>query len=235
MFADVPAFVRGLSFEHLPDAAVASARRCLLDLIGVAAAASATPAAGDRQRVRGDAALRQRPQRAHPARRPARRSCRCRLRRRDDDRLARRARRPCADQRSRGRRGAAGAAVVHRRCAAGRSGGRHRRTRVPHLPGAGLRNRHARRHRAARDRARLSLLGRVECAGLRGDRGAASRIRSRTHPPCARRGRVLRPARADPARLRLPVDGQGRLRAGARTSASPRRCSRATDSPARRR
>jgi len=46
MFADVPAFVRGLSFEHLPDAAVASARRSLLDLIGVAAAASATPAAG---------------------------------------------------------------------------------------------------------------------------------------------------------------------------------------------
>ena len=46
MFTDVPAFVRGLSFEHLPDAAVASARRSLLDLIGVAAAASATPAAG---------------------------------------------------------------------------------------------------------------------------------------------------------------------------------------------
>jgi 2-methylcitrate dehydratase PrpD len=46
MFADVPAFVRGLSFEHLPDAAVASARRSLLDLIGVAAAASDTPAAG---------------------------------------------------------------------------------------------------------------------------------------------------------------------------------------------
>src|SRR5436305_436110 len=34
--ADVPAFVRGLSFEQLPDEVVASARRSLLDLIGAA-------------------------------------------------------------------------------------------------------------------------------------------------------------------------------------------------------
>ena len=44
-FADVPAFVRGLSFEHLPDEVVASAQRSLLDLIGVAAAGSRTKAA----------------------------------------------------------------------------------------------------------------------------------------------------------------------------------------------
>jgi 2-methylcitrate dehydratase PrpD len=44
-FADVPAFVRELSFEHLPDEVVASARRSLLDLIGVAAAGSRTKVA----------------------------------------------------------------------------------------------------------------------------------------------------------------------------------------------
>jgi 2-methylcitrate dehydratase PrpD len=43
--ADVPAFVRGLSFDRLPDEVVASARRSLLDLIGVAAAGSRTRAA----------------------------------------------------------------------------------------------------------------------------------------------------------------------------------------------
>lgn len=43
--ADVPAFVRGLAFDDLPAEAVASARRSLLDLIGVAAAAHKTPAA----------------------------------------------------------------------------------------------------------------------------------------------------------------------------------------------
>src|ERR1051326_3084617 len=41
-FADVPAFVRSLSFDALPDDVVASARRNLLDLIGIAAAASRT-------------------------------------------------------------------------------------------------------------------------------------------------------------------------------------------------
>ncbi len=41
----MPAFVRGLSFEHLPDEVVASAQRSLLDLIGVAAAGSRTKAA----------------------------------------------------------------------------------------------------------------------------------------------------------------------------------------------
>ena len=43
-FADVPSFVHGLAFDRLPDEAVASARRSLLDLIGVAAAGSRTPA-----------------------------------------------------------------------------------------------------------------------------------------------------------------------------------------------
>src|SRR5438067_5314942 len=43
--ADGPAFVRGLSFEQLPDEVVASARRSLLDLVGVAAAGSRTKAA----------------------------------------------------------------------------------------------------------------------------------------------------------------------------------------------
>ena len=41
-FADVPAFVRSLSFDHLPDDVVASARCSLLDLIGIAAAGSGT-------------------------------------------------------------------------------------------------------------------------------------------------------------------------------------------------
>src|SRR5437660_2683196 len=45
VFADVPAFVRGLSFDDLPDDVVASAQRSLLDLIGVAAAGSRTRAA----------------------------------------------------------------------------------------------------------------------------------------------------------------------------------------------
>lgn len=44
-FADVPAFVLGLTFGDLPDHVVASARRSLLDLIGIAAAGSRTRAA----------------------------------------------------------------------------------------------------------------------------------------------------------------------------------------------
>ena len=42
---DVAAFVRGLAFDALPADVVAQAQRCLLDLIGVAAAGSMTPAA----------------------------------------------------------------------------------------------------------------------------------------------------------------------------------------------
>ena len=45
VFADVPAFARGLAFDRLPDEVAASARRSLLDLIGIAAAASRTRAA----------------------------------------------------------------------------------------------------------------------------------------------------------------------------------------------
>jgi 2-methylcitrate dehydratase PrpD len=44
-FPDVPAFVRGLTFADLPADVVAQARRCLLDLIGVAVAGSRTRAA----------------------------------------------------------------------------------------------------------------------------------------------------------------------------------------------
>jgi 2-methylcitrate dehydratase PrpD len=44
-FADVPAFVRELRFADLPYDVVACVRRCRLDLIGVAAAGSRTPAA----------------------------------------------------------------------------------------------------------------------------------------------------------------------------------------------
>ena len=43
-FADVPAFVRGVAFDALPDDVVASAQRSLLDLIGVAAAGRRTRA-----------------------------------------------------------------------------------------------------------------------------------------------------------------------------------------------
>ena len=45
IFADVPAFVQGLAFADLPADVVAQARRCLLDLIGVATAGSRTSAA----------------------------------------------------------------------------------------------------------------------------------------------------------------------------------------------
>jgi 2-methylcitrate dehydratase PrpD len=45
IFADVPAFVRGLTFADLPADVVEQARRCLLDLIGGAAAGSRTRAA----------------------------------------------------------------------------------------------------------------------------------------------------------------------------------------------
>jgi 2-methylcitrate dehydratase PrpD len=45
LFTNAPAFVRGLAFEALPVEVVASARRSLLDLIGVAAAGSRTQAA----------------------------------------------------------------------------------------------------------------------------------------------------------------------------------------------
>jgi 2-methylcitrate dehydratase PrpD len=44
-FAGVPAFVQGLAFSDLPADVIAQARRCLLDLIGVAAAGSRTSAA----------------------------------------------------------------------------------------------------------------------------------------------------------------------------------------------
>ena len=43
-FADVPAFIRELLFDELPADVVAQAQRCLLDLIGVAAAGSRTSA-----------------------------------------------------------------------------------------------------------------------------------------------------------------------------------------------
>jgi 2-methylcitrate dehydratase PrpD len=45
VFPDVPAFARGLAFDRLPHEVVASARRSLLDLIGIAAAGSRTWAA----------------------------------------------------------------------------------------------------------------------------------------------------------------------------------------------
>ena len=45
ILADVPAFVRGLTFADLSANVVAQARRCPLDLIGVAAAGRRTSAA----------------------------------------------------------------------------------------------------------------------------------------------------------------------------------------------
>lgn len=44
-FPDVPAFVRGLTFADLSADVVAQARRCPLDLMGVAAAGRRTRAA----------------------------------------------------------------------------------------------------------------------------------------------------------------------------------------------
>lgn len=44
-FATLPEFVRELRFEHLPSDVLAQAKRCLLDLIGVAAAGSRSPGA----------------------------------------------------------------------------------------------------------------------------------------------------------------------------------------------
>jgi 2-methylcitrate dehydratase PrpD len=45
VFPDVPAFARGLAFDRLPEDVVASAKRSLLDLIGIGAAGSRTRAA----------------------------------------------------------------------------------------------------------------------------------------------------------------------------------------------
>jgi 2-methylcitrate dehydratase PrpD len=45
VFPDVPAFARGLAFDRLPEQVVASARRSVLDLIGIAATGSRTRAA----------------------------------------------------------------------------------------------------------------------------------------------------------------------------------------------
>ncbi len=63
-FAHVPAFARGLEFDQLPSTVVLQAKRCLLDLIGVAAAGSRTPASAivrnyaATQTLGGDAAAR---------------------------------------------------------------------------------------------------------------------------------------------------------------------------------
>jgi hypothetical protein len=125
IFADVPAFVRGLTFADLPADVVEQARRCLLDLIGVAAAGSRTRAA----QIVNDYAATQLRSSEMEARMlfdgQRRKSCRRRIRRRDDDRFLRCARRTCADQGSRGRRRAAsGTACDDRefrtdRCASG--------------------------------------------------------------------------------------------------------------------
>ena len=66
-------------------------------------------------------------------------------------------------------------------------------------------------HSTARDYHCSGAWNALGCAAIA---ARASRARSRAHAPRARHRRILRPARADPARLRLPVDGEGRLRLG---------------------
>ncbi len=61
---------------------------------------------------------------------------------------------------------------------------------------------------------RLPLFRRLECTRLRRGRRAPPRVRSPADPPGAGRRRVLRPARTDPACVRFPDDGEGRLRLG---------------------
>ena len=139
-------FVRELRFEALPADVVACAQRCLLDLAGVGGGGVAARRRRRSPRPRG---------RAHG--RPASDEARLLFDGRRaslagaafagaaDDRRARRARRPRPHQRSRRRRGAAGAARVSptaRSCTGREFLDVHR---------AGLRNRHARGDRAARD------------------------------------------------------------------------------------
>ena len=213
-YADIPAFVHGLTFDALP---VRGGRE-----------RAPEPARPDRdrrggkpdtrrrnrQRICRDTALRQRPQRTHPVRRPPRRTCRCRVRRRDDDRRARRSRRSRPDQGARGRRAPPRVARADRRDGEGRAGGVDGWSRLSDVPRRRLRGRDTRGHRAARDDRRLSLLRRVERAWLRCDRRASSSARRREDPACARSRRVLRSARPDSARVRVADDGEGRLRLG---------------------
>jgi hypothetical protein len=63
---DVGEFVRDLDFSDLPADVVAQAERCLLDLIGVAAAGSRTARVRDRESLRGHADVRRRSRCADP-------------------------------------------------------------------------------------------------------------------------------------------------------------------------
>ena len=207
------------------------AQRCLLDLIGVAAAGSRTPAAAIADAYAAtqlcgydrDARILFDGRRAGLAGAAFAGAV--------DDRCARRARRASAHQGSRRRGDPSCASRGDRRCAKRRAGRRHRWSRVPHVSRARLRDRDARGDRAARDGVRLPLLGRVERARLRRDRRAAPRSRRGNDPRGARRRRVLRSARPDPARVRLAVDGQrrhglGRARRRQRGAACARRLHR---------
>ena len=230
----MPAFVRDLSFGALPADVVAQGQRCLLDLIGVAAAGSRTHSA----RIANAYAATQLCGRERDARILF------------DGRRASLAGAAFAGAATIDAldahdghvltKGHAGVAVLPTLLAVidgahrGEPRGR-RRARVPRPARARLRNRDARRHRAARERHRLSLLGRVECARLR-RRRRAPLVASTTRGSATRWASPNTAARADRScafaiRPTMVKDGS----AGARMRASPRRCSRATASPARRR
>ena len=111
---------------------------------------------------------------------------------------------------------------------------RLRRTRIHHVPGAGLRDRDPRGHRAACEVAGLSI---APARGMRWrarrSAPACCRLDDAQTAPSARHRRVLGAARPDHARVRIAVDGEGRIGLGRARGRRRRRCSRATDSPAR--
>ena len=210
LHASVPAFVRDLAFDELPGDVVRQAQRCLLDLIGVAAVGSRTQAAA----IANAFAATQL----------------CGLDR--DARILFDGRRAglagaafagattidaidahdghALTKGHAGVAGAAGPAVARRRRKPGPIGGDGR---IPHLSRARLRDRDARRHRAARQCADY------HCSGAWNSLGCAAvvaRLLAFDAAECgsARCRRIFRTARTDTARVRFADDGQRRFRLG---------------------
>ena len=168
------AFIHGLTFEDLPAEVVAQAKRCLLDLIGVAASGRQTAlsrivhgfAVSQMGAATGGARLMFDGRRASVTGAAyAGASTINSFDAHDGHRLT---------------KGHAGVAVLPALLAFAEQNA-DRWARIRHLPGARIRDRDPRRHRAARDRARLPHLGRLECARLarRSARACSGLIRRR--------------------------------------------------------
>ena len=99
------------------------------------------------------------------------------------------------------------------------------------MPRPRIRSGNTCRNRVARQCSRLSLLGRVECAGVRCGRGSTAASRRPRASRGARHRRILRAAWPDPARVLVLRRCSRTARVGERMLASRRRCSPATVSP----